>query len=101
MAARKIKRRRGVLLTALGYQKLAAARVASEQAANFGVRYTNEELRGLNAEDSDRLFYTKRLSVSRAGRTRLLAMYSGNPIALNIVATSIFDLYDGAIDGSP
>jgi WD40 repeat protein len=56
-------------------------------------------LRGLNAEDSDRLFDTKRLSVSRAGRARLLEMYSGNPLALNIVATSIFDLYDGDIDG--
>lgn len=47
MAGRKTSRRRGVLLTVTGYQKLLAARTSSELATNFGVRYTNEELRTL------------------------------------------------------
>jgi WD40 repeat protein len=47
MTARKQRRRRGVVLTMVGSRKLQAARLASERAANFGVRYTNEELRGI------------------------------------------------------
>jgi WD40 repeat protein len=47
MAARKQGRRRGVVLTMVGSQKLQAARLASERSANFGVRYTNEELVGI------------------------------------------------------
>jgi WD40 repeat protein len=54
---------------------------------------------GLTASDSDLLFDAKGLSTSRGGRTRLLELYSGNPLALNIVSTSICDLYDGEIDG--
>jgi WD40 repeat protein len=55
-------------------------------------------LAGFTADDSDRLFDAKGLSVSRFGRDRLLALYSGNPLALNIVATSICDLFDRNID---
>ncbi len=47
MTARKQRRRRGVVLTMVGSRKLQAARLASERAANFGVRYTNEELVGI------------------------------------------------------
>jgi WD40 repeat protein len=47
MAARKQGRRRGVVLTMVGSRKLQAARLASERSANFGVRYTNEELVGI------------------------------------------------------
>jgi hypothetical protein len=47
MAEQKQRRRRGVVLTIGGYLKLQAARLASEQFTNFGVRYTNEELRAL------------------------------------------------------
>jgi WD40 repeat protein len=47
MAARKQRRRRGVVLTMVGSRKLQAARLASERAVNFGVRYTNEELVGI------------------------------------------------------
>jgi WD40 repeat protein/ABC-type dipeptide/oligopeptide/nickel transport system ATPase subunit len=55
-------------------------------------------LHGLNADESDHLFNTKLLSASSVGRARLRAIYSGNPLALNIVATSICDLFDGEID---
>jgi WD40 repeat protein len=44
MAGQKISRRRGAILTTSGYQKLQAARQAAEQSANFGDRYTKEEL---------------------------------------------------------
>jgi WD40 repeat protein len=55
-------------------------------------------LNGFTADDSDRLFDAKGLSVSRVGRDRLLTLYSGNPLALNIIATSICDLFDRNID---
>ncbi|WP_310410213.1 eIF2A-related protein [Chamaesiphon sp. OTE_8_metabat_110] len=56
-------------------------------------------LSGLTASDSDLLFDAKGLSRSCMGRERLLSLYSGNPLALNIVSTSICDLFDGDIDG--
>ena len=56
-------------------------------------------LSGLTASDSDLLFDAKGLSTSLVGRERLLSLYSGNPLALNIVSTSICDLFDGDIDG--
>lgn len=53
---------------------------------------------GLAAADSENLFDAKGLSASVVGRTKLCKTYSGNPLALNIVATSIYDLFDGDID---
>ena len=44
MTERKSSRRRGATLTASGFQKLQAARTAAELDANFGDRYTKEEL---------------------------------------------------------
>jgi WD40 repeat protein/ABC-type dipeptide/oligopeptide/nickel transport system ATPase subunit len=55
-------------------------------------------LSGLNLSESEYLFDAKQLSGSRVGRTRLRELYSGNPLALNIIATSICDLFDGEID---
>jgi WD40 repeat protein/ABC-type dipeptide/oligopeptide/nickel transport system ATPase subunit len=55
-------------------------------------------LHGLNPSESEYLFDAKRLSASRVGRERLRELYSGNPLALNIIATSICDLFDGNID---
>jgi WD40 repeat protein len=55
-------------------------------------------LQGLTASDSDRLFDARELSASSVGRGRLRELYSGNPLALNIVSTSICDLFDGDID---
>jgi WD40 repeat protein len=53
---------------------------------------------GLNSSASEALFDAKGLSSSTPDRERLQTIYSGNPLALNIVATSIYDLFDGAID---
>jgi WD40 repeat protein/ABC-type dipeptide/oligopeptide/nickel transport system ATPase subunit len=54
---------------------------------------------GLNPDESEALFDAKGLSASAADRDRLRQIYSGNPLALNIVATSIHDLFDGDIKG--
>lgn len=59
MAERKNSRRRGATLTASGYQKLQAARAAAELAANFGDRYTKEELSrltGLSLKTISKIF---------------------------------------------
>jgi WD40 repeat protein len=53
---------------------------------------------GLNVSESEDLFDAKGLSASTLDRERLQKIYSGNPLALNIVATSIYDLFDGEID---
>ncbi len=53
---------------------------------------------GLNSSASEALFDAKGLSTSSPDRQRLQQIYSGNPLALKIVATSIYDLFDGAID---
>uniref|UniRef100_UPI00286C689F NACHT domain-containing protein n=1 Tax=Chamaesiphon sp. OTE_75_metabat_556 TaxID=2964692 RepID=UPI00286C689F len=53
---------------------------------------------GLNRSESEALFDAKGLSASSPDRERLQTLYSGNPLALNIVATSIYDLFDGSID---
>jgi WD40 repeat protein/ABC-type dipeptide/oligopeptide/nickel transport system ATPase subunit len=53
---------------------------------------------GLNASESEALFDAKGLSASAIDRVRLRNIYSGNPLALNIVATSIHDLFDGDIE---
>jgi NB-ARC domain len=51
---------------------------------------------GLNPSDSEALFDAKGLSASAVDRIRLCDLYSGNPLALNIVATSIYNLFDGS-----
>jgi hypothetical protein len=63
MTAQKQRRRRGVVLTTIGDRKLQAARMSSERATNFGVRYTNEELSaitGLSMMTLARIFTAKR-----------------------------------------
>jgi WD40 repeat protein len=52
---------------------------------------------GLNSSVSEALFDAKGLSASSPDRERLQTIYSGNPLALNIVATSIYDLFDGRL----
>jgi WD40 repeat protein/ABC-type dipeptide/oligopeptide/nickel transport system ATPase subunit len=54
---------------------------------------------GLNDDESEALFDAKGLSASAVDRGRLRHIYSGNPLALKIVATSIHDLFDGEIEG--
>lgn len=55
-------------------------------------------IEGLNASDSEALFDAKGLSAATVDRDRLQKIYSGNPLALNIISTSITDLFDGEID---
>jgi WD40 repeat protein len=55
-------------------------------------------IEGLNSSESAALFDAKGLSASTPDRDRLQKIYSGNPLALNIVATSITDLFDGDIN---
>jgi WD40 repeat protein/ABC-type dipeptide/oligopeptide/nickel transport system ATPase subunit len=52
---------------------------------------------GLSAQESEDLFDAKGLSAPPIDRVQLRNIYSGNPLALNIVATSIQDLFDGDI----
>jgi WD40 repeat protein len=54
---------------------------------------------GLNKSESEALFAAKGLSGSTDDRAALQKIYSGNPLALNIVSTSIADLFDGDIQG--
>ena len=70
--------------------------IVSMEGINLPVR--TFVLRGLNISESEYLFEAKGLSASISGRSQLVENYSGNPLALNIVATSICDLFDGDID---
>ena len=59
MVDRKTSRRRGATLTGSGYQKLQAARREAEESANFGDRYTKEELSrltGLSLKTISKIF---------------------------------------------
>jgi WD40 repeat protein len=53
---------------------------------------------GLDASGSDRIFDLKELSATSSGRSRLVEIYTGNPLALKIVATTIAELFAGDID---
>jgi WD40 repeat protein len=55
-------------------------------------------LHGLTPSEGEYLFDAKGLSTSSVGRSQLVKNYSGNPLALKIVSTSISDLFDGDID---
>jgi WD40 repeat protein len=55
-------------------------------------------LPGLDGSGSDRLFDAKELSASVCGRARLREIYTGNPLALKIVATTIAELFAGDIE---
>ncbi|WP_206069873.1 NB-ARC domain-containing protein [Nodosilinea sp. P-1105] len=54
-------------------------------------------LPGLKALDSQALFQAKGLAGSTTDHQRLIDRYRGNPLALQIVATSIRDLFGGSI----
>jgi WD40 repeat protein len=69
--------------------------IVSLEGAKLPVRTLT--ISGLNPSDSEALFDAKGLSASAADRKRLCNIYSGNPLALNIVATSIYNLFDGDI----
>ncbi|HZG39708.1 MAG TPA: hypothetical protein VEZ50_13590, partial [Nodosilinea sp.] len=55
-------------------------------------------LPGLPPADTDQIFDAIGLSRSPQGRHRLIDSYSGNPLALKIVATAIRELFGGDVD---
>ncbi len=55
-------------------------------------------LPGLPPADTDQIFDAIGLSRSPRGRYQLIDSYSGNPLALKIVATSIRELFGGDVD---
>ncbi|PSB58176.1 NB-ARC domain-containing protein [Chamaesiphon polymorphus] len=72
------------------------AAIVSLEGEKLPVRSVN--IAGLNVRESEDLFDAKGLSASSPNLQRLQQIYSGNPLALNIVATAIHDLFDGEID---
>ncbi|WP_245894131.1 NB-ARC domain-containing protein [Chamaesiphon polymorphus] len=70
--------------------------IANLEGDNLPVR--SFALAGLPEDDSDRLFDAIGLLPSPIGRRKLIEVYSGNPLALKIVATSIRELFDGNVD---
>src|SRR5207302_913968 len=55
-------------------------------------------LSGLEAVACEQLLAEHEVTGSQEERTRLREIYAGNPLALNIVAETIADLFGGAID---
>ncbi|BDA70575.1 hypothetical protein CAL7716_047410 [Calothrix sp. PCC 7716] len=55
------------------------------------------QLSGLNNEDAQGILAAKGLTGSVDEIEKLIECYGGNPLALKIAATSIFDLFDGNI----
>ncbi|KAB8313887.1 NACHT domain-containing protein [Tolypothrix campylonemoides VB511288] len=55
------------------------------------------QLRGLSEEEAKRIFHFKGLSAEDSKKKALIERYSGNPLALKIVATTIQDVFNGNI----
>ncbi|MCP5017537.1 MAG: helix-turn-helix domain-containing protein [Ketobacter sp.] len=56
------------------------------------------QLSGLRADEGHQMLVSKGLSGSTKAWTALVVHYSGNPLALNLVAEMIREVYDGDID---
>lgn len=56
------------------------------------------QLKGLSEEEGKRIFYSKGLSVEDSQKKALIKRYSGNPLALKIIATTIQDIFNSNID---
>ncbi len=69
--------------------------VASLEGETLPVR--SLQLRGLSDEEAKRIFHSKGLSVEDSKNKALLKRYSGNPLVLKIVATTIQDVFNGNI----
>src|SRR6266478_2116002 len=61
-------------------------------------RVRSLRLSGLQATACEQLLAEHEVSGSQEERTRLQEIYAGNPLALNIVAETVADLFGGAID---
>lgn len=55
------------------------------------------QLRGLKEEEGQKIFQLKGLSGTESSKKALIERYSGNPLALKIVTTTIQDVFDGKI----
>ncbi len=69
--------------------------VAASEGENLPVR--SLQLAGLKAKDGEEIFYAKGLSGSEAEQKKLIDFYKGSPLALNIISTTIKELFDGSI----
>ncbi|MEA5625957.1 NB-ARC domain-containing protein [Nostoc sp. UHCC 0251] len=69
--------------------------VALEEGQALPVR--SLQLRGLKEEEGKKLFHLKGLSGEESNEKVLIERYSGNPLALKIVATTIQDVFNGNI----
>jgi AAA ATPase domain len=72
------------------------ANIAYLASADRPIRMSS--LMGLDLANSNYLFDAKSLSGSPLGRSKLVEIYTGNPLALKIVATTIEELFDLDID---
>ncbi len=69
--------------------------VAASEGDNLPVR--SLQMAGLKAKDGEEIFYAKGLSGSEAEQEKLIDFYKGSPLALNIISTTIKELFDGSI----
>jgi WD40 repeat protein len=69
--------------------------LAALEGATLAVR--SLQLAGLRDADGQAILATKGLSGSPAEQTRLIDRYTGNPLALKLVATAILETFDGDI----
>ncbi|MEH2239104.1 NB-ARC domain-containing protein [Nostoc sp.] len=69
--------------------------VASHEGQTLPVR--SLQLRGLKEEEGKKIFHLKGLSGEESQEKALIELYSGNPLALKIVATTIQDVFNGDI----
>ncbi|MFN6535522.1 MAG: NB-ARC domain-containing protein [Nostoc sp. EkiNYC01] len=71
--------------------------VASHEGQALPVR--SLQLRGLKEEEGKKIFHLKGLFGAESQEKALIELYSGNPLALKIVATTIQDVFNGDICG--
>jgi hypothetical protein len=69
--------------------------VACLEGADLAVR--SLQLKGLESQSGQKLLCLKKLSGSEQEYQKLINLYTGNPLALKISATTIKDLFDGDI----
>jgi WD40 repeat protein len=70
--------------------------VAASEGENLPVR--SLQLAGLKAKDVEEIFSAKGLSGSEEEQKKLIDFYKGSPLALNIISTTIKELFGGNIN---
>jgi WD40 repeat protein len=69
--------------------------VAASEGETFPVR--SLQLTGLKPKEGEEIFDGKGLSGTEAEKERLIQFYQGSPLALNIISTTVKELFDGSI----